>query len=187
MGRLTVRELGPETWEDWLEVMGPRGGEAGCFCMFYRQTSSEYEANKGEPNRAMAKVLVDEGAMPGLIGYREGRPVGWVQVGPKALYPRLERSRVTKSIDERDAWSVSCFVIAKGFRRQGVAKALLEAAVVHARSHGAEVLEGYPLEPKSDQTPPIWAWMGFAAMFEGCGFEEVARRSSTRPFMRLEL
>jgi hypothetical protein len=29
--------------------------------------------------------------------------------------------------------------------------------------------------------------MGFASMFEDAGFEEVDRRSETRPFMRREL
>jgi hypothetical protein len=35
--------------------------------------------------------------------------------------------------------------------------------------------------------PDFWAWMGFPSMFESAGFEEVARRTETRPFMRKEL
>ncbi len=184
---MEARSVTPDNWDDFLEVMGPRGGEAGCFCMFYRQTSREFEQSKGEANRELMREIVGSGQVPGLIGYRDGRPVGWVQVGPRERYPRLDRSRVTKPLDDRAAWAVTCFVIPKAHRRTGVASQLLKAAVEYARSEGAEVVEGYPVDPKSDEVPAIWSWMGFPSMFESCGFVEVARRSETRPFMRLEL
>lgn len=184
---MEVKPVTPETWADFLEVMGPRGGEAGCFCMFYRQTTREFDESKGEANRAIMKTIVDSGQVPGLVGYRDGVPVGWVQVGPRDWYGRLERSRVTKPLDERPAWAITCFVIPKAHRRTGVGTQLLRAAVEYARTQGARVVEGYPLEPRSDEVPAIWSWMGFPSMFESCGFVEVARRSPTRPFMRLEL
>jgi hypothetical protein len=46
------------------------------------------------------------------------------------------------------------------------------------------IIEGYPVEPKKDTTPDVFAWTGFAEAFREAGFEEVARRSETRPFMR---
>lgn len=184
---MDVKPVTRDNWDDFLEVMGPRGGEAGCFCMFYRQTSREFEENKGEANKTLMKGIVDSGQVPGLIGYRDGQPVGWVQVGPRERYGRLERSRVTNPLDDRAAWAVTCFVIPKPHRRSGVASELLRAAVEYARSQGAEVVEGYPVEPKGDEVPAIWSWMGFPSMFESCGFVEVARRTETRPFMRREL
>lgn len=184
---MEVKPLTRDTWDDFLQVMGPRGGEAGCFCMFYRQTGREFTANQGHPNKDLMKRIVDSGQVPGLIGVRDGIPVGWVQVGPRDWYGRLARSRVSKPIDDRPAWAITCFVIPKEHRRTGVASELLESAVDYARSQGAELVEGYPLEPRNDEVPPIWSWMGFASMFESCGFVEVARRSETRPYMRLEL
>lgn len=182
---MEVRPVTPETWNDFLEVMGPRGGEAGCFCMYYRQTSRELRENKGERNRELMRDIVDSGTVPGLIGYRGGEPVGWVQVGPRKWYGRLQRSWVTKPIDDQEAWAITCFVIPKEHRRSGVATELLQAAVEYARSQGAKVVEGYPVEPADDEVPDVFSWMGFASMFRSCGFEEVARRSETRPFMRL--
>lgn len=181
------RPLTPEIWDDFLEVMGPKGGDAGCFCMWYRLKSSEFGQNEGDRNRRMMKDIVDAGPPPGLIGYRDGIPVGWVQVGPRDQYGRLNRSRVTKPLDDRPAWAITCFVIPKAHRRLGVASELLAAAVEYAGQQGAELVEGYPVEPRKDQVPDFWSWMGFATMFESCGFYEVARRSETRPFMRLEL
>jgi GNAT superfamily N-acetyltransferase len=183
---MDVKPLTPDTWEDFLEVMGPKGGEAGCFCMFYRQTSREFEEHKGDGNRDQMREIVESGQVPGLIGYRDGRPVGWVQVGPRSWYGRLERSNVTQPLDDRPAWAITCFVIPKEHRRTGVASELVAAAVEYARSQGAELVEGYPVDPDGDAIP-AFSWMGFAPMFEECGFSEVARRSDTRPFMRLEL
>jgi len=155
--------------------------------MYYRQTSREFEGSRGEANQELMRGIVESGQVPGLIGYRGGVPVGWVQVGPRQWYGRLERSRVSKPLDDRPAWAVTCFVIPKEHRSTGVATELLQAAVDYARAQGAELVEGYPVEPRQDRMPDFWAWMGFASMFEGCGFTEVARRSETRPFMRLEL
>ena len=184
---MEVKLVTPETWDDFLAVMGPRGGDAGCFCMYYCQTSTEFEKSKGEANKALMKRIVDSGVVPGLIGYRDGVPAGWVAVGPRDWYGKLLRSRVAKRVDDREAWSVICFVVPKEFRGHGVATALLGEAVEFARSQGATVIEGYPVEPRKGRMPDFWAWMGFASMFEDWGFVEVARRSETRPFMRKEL
>lgn len=184
---MEVRPLTPETWDDFEAVMGPRGGDAGCWCMFNRQTSREFDARRGEENHEAMRALVDAGEVPGLIGYRNGRPVGWVAVQPRRVYGRLGRSPVARPIDDRDAWAITCFVVPREHRGSGVATALIEAACAYAEAQGAEVMEGYPVEPRRDRMPDIWAWMGFASMFEGAGFSEVARRSETRPFMRREL
>ena len=54
----------------------------------------------------------------------------------------------------------------------------------YAKSHGAQIVEGYPVEPKKDEMPAVFAWTGFAEAFLEAGFKEVARRSETRPLMR---
>jgi GNAT superfamily N-acetyltransferase len=182
-----ARPLTLETWDDFLAVMGPRGGDAGCWCMYNRQTSREFAASKGEPNRAAMRSLVESGEVPGLIGYRDGEPVGWVAVQPREVYGRLSRSRVAKPLDDRPAWAVTCFVVPKQHRGSGVASALLAAACDYAAVRGATLIEGYPVEPRENRIPDFWAWMGFPSMFEASGFGEVARRSETRPFMRKEL
>ncbi len=64
----------------------------------------------------------------------------------------------------------------------------MRAAVEYAKSQGAELVEGYPVEPKSDKDiPPAFAWTGISSAFIRAGFKEVERRSATRPIMRLEL
>ena len=155
--------------------------------MWNRQTSAEYESAKGEPNRTALEALVMAGHIPGLLAYRAGEPVGWVSLGPREVFGRLGRSRVTKPVDDTPVWSVTCFVVDRAHRGTGVASALLDAAVGFAGENGAVAIEGYPVEPRSDEMPPIYAWMGLATMFTRAGFSEIARRSETRPLMRLML
>ena len=77
--------------------------------------------------------------------------------------------------------------MARPHRRRGVTVELLRAAAEHAARRGASILEGYPVEPSSGRLPDAFAWTGLASAFRRAGFEEVARRSPTRPIMRLEL
>lgn len=64
----------------------------------------------------------------GLIGYRDGQPVGWVSFGPREQFAKLDRSPVMKPVDAQPVWSVVCFVVPAAHRGQGVAAALLQAA-----------------------------------------------------------
>ena len=63
---------------------------------------------------------------------------------------------------------------------------VLKTAVAHASKLGAKIGEGYPVEPKKDPMPDVFAWTGIGSAFRKAGFREVARRSSTRPIMRFE-
>ena len=152
--------------------------------MWNRQSSREFEQCKGKTNKDLLRDLVQTGPVPGLLAYADGNTVGWVSVGPRRDFARLQRSRVTKPVDDVPVWAITCFVIHRHFRRKGVATALLRAAVDHARDHGAPAIEGYPVEPRKDEMPDIYAWMGLASMFEAAGFIEIARRSETRPLFR---
>ena len=47
-----------------------------------------------------------------------------------------------------------------------------------------DIVEAYPVEPKKSPMPPVFAWTGIASAYRTAGFQEVARRSPTRPIMR---
>jgi len=82
-------------------------------------------------------------------------------------------------------WSVVCFFVAKHFRRRGLTTKLLDAAAAYARKHGARIIEGYPVDPKpGTRSVDVFVWTGLASAFRNAGFEEVQRRSPTRPIMR---
>jgi len=182
--KLEIYPLTPARWHDLESLFGERGACGGCWCMFWRLTRSEYERKKGAGNRRAFKRIVESGPPPGLLAYTGGKPAGWCAIGPREDYPTLERSRVLARIDDEPAWSVTCFFVAKPFRRQGITVRLLEAAADFARKHGARIVEGYPVEPKRGRMPDVFAYTGLPSAYRKAGFVEVLRRSETRPIMR---
>lgn len=130
------------------------------------------------------KAIVNSGEVPGILAYEGGQPVGWCSVAPRMTFPVLNRSRILRKIDETPVWSIVCFFIDKSYRNQGLSVRLLKAAVDYVKQRGGAVLEGYPVEPKKGKMPPAFAWTGLASAFKKAGFEEVTRRSETRPIMR---
>ena len=183
--RVEIHTLIPARWKDLETLFGPRGACGGCWCMEFRLPPAEFQALKGEGNRrALRKRVRDGPAPPGLLAYDEEEPIGWCAVGPRDEFSKLDRSRVAARVDERPVWSIVCFFVRKDHRRRGVTRALIDAAIDFAREHGADLLEAYPIDPRKPDVPPVFACHGLASAFLGAGFEEVARRSETRPILR---
>ncbi|HLF27309.1 MAG TPA: GNAT family N-acetyltransferase [Anaerolineae bacterium] len=181
---LEFHPLTSERWRDLETLFGPRGAVGGCWCLWWRLKRSEFSQKAGAGNRRMFKQIVKSGAAPGILAYAGGQPIGWVAVAPREAYPVLDRSPTLKRVDDQPVWSVTCFFVARSYRRQGVTVALLKAAVEYARRRGAQIVEGYPIEPKRESVPDPWVFTGLAAAFRKAGFVEVLRRSETRPIMR---
>ncbi len=175
-----------DRWRDLEALFGPRGACGGCWCMYWRLTHAAFETKKGAGNKRAFKSVVRSDERPGLIAYDGDEPIGWIALAPRDAYPRLARSRVLKPVDDQPVWSVTCFFVAKEYRRSGVSARLLKAAVRYAKACGAKIIEGYPVEPKKN-TPDPFAYVGLASTFRSAGFDEVARRSPTRPIMRREI
>lgn len=179
--------LTPDRWLDLETLFGARGACGGCWCMAWRLAPKTFGAGKGEGNRRAFKAVVKQGPPPGIIAYCEKDPVGWCAVAPRSVYPRLANSRVLAPVDEEPVWSVSCLFVAKAHRRKGLTAELLKAAAALARSHGAAMVEGYPVDTRGKNQPAVFVWTGLPSAFLKAGFEEVARRSDTRPIMRKRL
>ena len=174
-------------WKDVESLFGPRGACAGCWCMYPRLLAAEYRSGSGEGNRRRLQRLVRQGPPPGLLGYVADQPAAWCALAPREDYVRLDRSRTLARVDDRPVWSVVCFFVARPYRRRGLTVAMLQHAARWARGRGARILEGYPVDPRSGKTADAFAWWGVADAFFAAGFREVARRSPTRPIVRLEL
>jgi GNAT superfamily N-acetyltransferase len=152
--------------------------------MWWRRPRPAFDAGRGDGNRRAFRALVQRGAPLGLLAYAGEEPVGWCAIAPRADYPRLARSRVLAPVDDRPVWAVTCFFVSRPWRRRGLTRRLLEAAVRFARTRGARLVEGYPLDTASAAYPDTYAYTGFASTFRAAGFAEVARRSPTRPIVR---
>lgn len=179
-------------FDDLATILNPNGNDRACWCMAYRIPSSEYNALRGEHRADRVRELCAERPVPGLLAYVDGTPAGWCGVSPRSSLARLRRSRTIPTIDDIPVWSVICFVVRSGFRRQGVTHALLEGAVTHARSSGAPVIEGYPVDPDGARINSSAAHVGTTGLFESAGFRRVRQTEAhsgglPRWLMRLDL
>ncbi|MDQ3988810.1 MAG: GNAT family N-acetyltransferase [Actinomycetota bacterium] len=176
---IDVQPATVERFADVASLLGPRREDApACWCLTYRLTSSENSALRGQDRPARLKQLCARDVAPGLLAYLDGEPVGWCALGPRTEMGRLQRSRTIPVVDELPVWSVVCFVVRAGFRRRGVAAALLDAAVSYAAECGAEVLEAYPVDPAGARISASLAFVGTTSMFERASFHRVVQTSA---------
>ena len=182
--KLGFQALTPNRWNELEKLFGERGACGGCWCLWWKMKRSEFHQRKGAENKKAFKKIVAAGEMPGIIAYSNGEPVAWCALAPREKYPLLENSRTLNRVDDQPVWSVVCFFVAKPFRGQGVTIRLLEAALQYAGKQGAKIIEGYPVDPKKKPMPAAFAYTGLVSAFRAAGFEEVLRRSGTRPIMR---
>lgn len=174
-----------DRWNDFEQLFGPRGACAGCWCMYWKLPRKDFTAGQGDLNRLAQKKIVGSGRVPGLIAYVDGFPAGWLAVEPRENYPVLNNSRILKRIDELPVWSVTCFFVAKKFRNSGLTVELLNASIGYVAEQSGKVIEGYPVDPRSDnKMPPVFVYTGLLSAFIQTGFTEAGRRSEKRPIMR---
>ena len=174
----------PERWADIAAVIGACGDARHCWCAYWYLPNAAYRAGRRDgSNRGFLEGLVEGGATPGVIAYQGGRPVAWCGVGPRSAQTRLTRSRNLAPVDAQDVWSITCFVVVKEAPRQGLMRRLIEAAVDLARTRGAAVVEGYPLDLQRKAFAGE-LFVGTLRAFSAAGFVEVARRSPHRPIVR---
>lgn len=187
---ITVRPASGDRFEDLALLLRPKQAAGACWCVNYRLP--DRQARSLPEREAYMRGLCESGQPPGVLAYLGDAPVGWCSVSPRGGLSRLVNSRTIPAVDERPAWSVICFVVRPGYRRRGVAEALLEGAVEYARGCGAPVVEGYPLDAEGARIGAASAYVGTVSMFERAGFRRVMPTSSShggirRWVMRLEL
>jgi GNAT superfamily N-acetyltransferase len=189
---LDIRPLTPERFPDLAALFGEGGDPKWCWCVYFRFRGRDWSNSTASENRAALEELAERDLAPGLVGYRDGRVVGWVSLGPREDYERLTFSKILAPVDDTPVWSIVCFVVSRKVRGQGVAAELLAAAIEFARAHGATTLEAYPVDTSDGRVPAANAYHGTLAMFERAGFTIVERRqwnptTPVRPIVRLEL
>jgi GNAT superfamily N-acetyltransferase len=181
---LETHPLTAERWDDLAALFGRSGACYGCWCMFWRLTSTEFNTTKARQHEEAFRSLVEGGSVPGLLAYVDGQPAGWCSIAPRGTYARLVHSRSLQPIDERLVWSIVCFFIGRKYRGQGIAGALLKAAVRYAAEQGAPAVEAYPPDTAHARVADMSAYMGTLDMFLDSGFQVVRRvegRGNARP------
>jgi GNAT superfamily N-acetyltransferase len=157
-------------FDDLSAVIGVRRPDGrGCWCMSYRDS----RVPVGERSEYMRGECATEPG-PGVLIYVDDVVAGWCSIAPRASYRRLVNSRTIPAPDQPDVWIAVCFVVRAGYRKRGLMHHLLAGAVRHATGYGAEVVEGYPVDPGDGRVDVISGYVGTVGLFEQAGFTRVA-------------
>ena len=188
-----VIDVVPATTDRWPDVVTLLGGngDRGCWCQAPRGRAVGYGASRPGARREALQAQLDEDPPAGMLAYVDGEVAGWCGFGPRPALPRLERSRTIPKVDDLPVWSVLCFNVRVGYRRRGVAAALLKGVVDFARRSGAPGVEAYPIDPEGGRVDTGFGYVGVTPMFEKAGFHRVVETSAhsdrrRRILMRLE-
>ncbi|MFJ4045535.1 GNAT family N-acetyltransferase [Microbacterium sp. NPDC089987] len=179
-------------FDDVATLVGPKNPASNvCFCLSYRIGNKENVALRGEARANRVRELCDLDPPPGVIAYLDEDPVGWAAVHPRRD-TSFARNRLIPHMDYRDVWSLWCFRVRPGYRKQGIMHALAAGAVEHARECGAPAIEGYPVDNRGEKVNQTMMYVGTRALFESAGFHKAADTGSVldgfpRVLMRLEL
>jgi GNAT superfamily N-acetyltransferase len=168
-------EIVPATIDRWSDVRAvlDGSGETGCWCQAWRGHDAKALSGGKSRTQLLREQMRGGPPPPGYIAYLEGVPVGWVGVSVRTETPRLVGSRTIPAIDDLPVWSIGCFRIRPGYRRRGIAKALLAAVVEAAKAAGAPGVEAYPIDPAGGRVEVGAGFVGIASMFDAAGFRRV--------------
>jgi GNAT superfamily N-acetyltransferase len=174
---LTVRPLTAARVDDVKTVTRGTWGSQ-CWDLFPRLTGPQQRALRiaGSATPAverrrreiLAKLARRRRSSAGLVAYLGGEPVGFVSLGPRLDFARIAGSRATPPLAEAN-WVIPCITVRRGHRGQGVAVAMLHAAVAYAGVRGAPGVEAYP-RAGAARVHDDYAFIGTEAMFRKAGF-----------------
>jgi GNAT superfamily N-acetyltransferase len=193
---VTIVPANEASCADLQTIFGTRGTGALCQCQRYKLRPRESFAGFPVEERAFRLRQQTDCGHPesdttsGLVAYLDGEPVGWCAVEPRAEFTGLVRNnRVPWEGREEDkaddtVWTVTCVFARAGFRKRGVSRALVRAAVDFARARGARAIEGYPIYTKQVIAEELH--VGTVGMFSAAGFTEVSRPTLRRGVMRID-
>jgi ribosomal protein S18 acetylase RimI-like enzyme len=191
-GQVEIRPADEIAWSDAEIVFGTRGDPSTCWCQFFKLSSAAFrECGTAGRAAALRSQVEHDSPTPGLVAYLDGEPVGWVAVEPRPRYPQILTGKVvtlasSEQPDDASVWAIVCFVVRVGYRRRGLAQALVAAAVKHARVNGARMIEGYPVDvAATSKTSAAELYHGTVSLFEGAGFTVAARPTPGRALMTL--
>ncbi|MDR0409780.1 MAG: GNAT family N-acetyltransferase [Spirochaetaceae bacterium] len=176
-GGISIKPVDKDNWVDFEAFFQSQGKLNYCWCMCWRLSKGEKDElkqNDSACRKAFIKRRVWENTPVGILGYAQKEAVAWCSIAPRETHRPLGGDGGIKNV-----WSITCFYIKNGYRRQGLMKTLIEGAKNYAAQNGTHYIEAYPVEKDS----PSYRFMGFIKTFEEAGFSFVKTAGKRRHVM----
>ena len=165
------------------------GDGATCWCQWFLMPRRELDAAGSDALRdRLRDELARAEVAPALVATVDGEPAGWARVAPGTAQPVLARSPIVRRgsaepVAAPDVWAITCLIVRREHRGQGVAGRLVDAAVRHAMDAGARTIEAYPIDTAVRAGTSGSLYHGSVGVFERAGFTVVARPIPGRAVM----
>jgi GNAT superfamily N-acetyltransferase len=189
MAQYTTRLLTPDTWADFSALVEANNGVwGGCWCIGFHREGIGKESTAAR-NREAKLVHVNNRTVHQMLVYRDDVCVGWCQYGPPGEVATIKNTKAyQKDLIDLPDWRIGCLFTGSGYRRKGVARAGLAAALSEIRQAGGGVVEAYP-EQLDGRGPQRGAYLhtGPESLFEEFGFVRDRRIAKWRWVMRLDV
>lgn len=192
MTTITTELATSARWDDVQRALTGGGDGASCQCIWPMMRNKDWNETTTPERTTMLREEIDAGPPPGLIAYVDGEAAGWIRIGPRTVQRRLEHTRAIAAateepFDDDSVWAVTCFVVRCEHRGQGLNGALLRAAVDYARTAGARLIEGYPVDTGGTKQQANELFHGMLTTFLAEGFRARRELKTGRPLVTLDL
>lgn len=172
MSDLTIRALTPDTFNDFAALIERNKGMfASCWCIHFHPDCPE-KGQTAEGNRALKQHLVAEGIAHAALVYDDDRAVAWAEYGSPKELPNIQHRKEYLATAERlPDYRVTCILVERGYRGQGLAAVALRGAVELIAQAGGGVVEGYPHDTSGVRKKnSSFLYNGTRTMYEREGF-----------------
>ena len=160
MNGIVIKKLSPNLMDDYLNFFDniaftDNPDWSYCYCHFPHapHDTCKWQDIPKEENRKAVIDLINSGKKQGLVAYDNNQPIGWCNAGPRiniSIGPDYDEPKAD------EIGSTTCFIIAKEYRRKGVARLLLKTALEVFKTQGFKYAEGYPLKDMQGEAHNHW-------------------------------
>jgi GNAT superfamily N-acetyltransferase len=170
----TAKPLDAETWDAFAELVERNNGVfGGCWCMGYHpERAQRGKGDETKSNRELKEDRVRTGrAHAALVIDEEGKAQGWCQYGPPEELPAIKHKReYDKYAPKKPDWRITCLYVDKSHRRQGVARAAIQAAISQIAQAGGGRVEAISEATAGRTAPGRFLFSATVELFEEHGF-----------------
>jgi len=158
---------------------------AACYCHFHHVSPRlDWQALDGAANRIAMDARIACGEMEGYLAYRGDTVVGWLNAQPRHKLrhcdARIGVVTPSRDVPDHEAAAIVCFVVAPAARRNGIARALLSAALDDLAVRGIRVVDAYPAAHDPPDARARDHYRGPRSLFVAAGFVDVAHHGGVR-------
>lgn len=179
MATITTERATISRWDDVQHSLTGGGDGRSCQCIWPVLRNKDWNESTVEQRRDLFHDEIEAGPPPGIVAYVDGDAAGWIRIGPRTAQARILHTKAiaaatAEPLDDASVWAVTCFVVRREHRGQGLNGVLLRAAVDVARDSGARIIEGYPVDTSTGQHRANDLFHGALSTFLAQDFRQTA-------------